>query len=112
MIIENWQIINYCWWMRIKFDKNCCWTEDWNTCLRKMYYAFVNDDDLCDEVATLKVEIEFLEAKLKDSMLESRKEAKAKKMYKFLLMIIWLKLLFLVLGYSNDELKIEFLALP
>ena len=28
-----------------------------NTCLRKMSYAFVNYDDLCDEVATLKAEI-------------------------------------------------------
>ena len=53
-----------------------------NTCLRKMSYGFVSDVDLCDEVATLKAEIEVLKANLKDSMLKSRKEAKAKKMYK------------------------------
>ena len=84
-----------------------------NIYLRKMSYALVCDDELCDEVATLKVKIEVLEAKLKDSMLESRKEVKTKKMYKFLLMISWLILPFLVLGHCNDELKnVEFLAVP
>ena len=44
-----------------------------NTCLKKLSYDFVSDADLCDEIATLKVEIEVLEANLKDSMLELRK---------------------------------------
>ena len=64
-----------------------------NTCLRKMPYGFVSDADLCDEVATLKAEIEVLETNLKDSMLESRKELNVKKMYKWLLMITWLIIL-------------------
>ena len=50
-----------------------------NGCPRKMSYAHINYDDLCDEVATLKADIEVVHAKLKNSMLESRKEAKAKK---------------------------------
>ena len=50
-----------------------------NECLRKMSYAHINDDDLCDEVVTLKEKIGVVQAKLKNYMLESRREAKAKK---------------------------------
>ena len=84
-----------------------------NGCLRKMSYAHINYEDLCDEVATLKAEVEVTVAKLKFSMLESKREAKAKNMYKLLLVISGLILLFLVFEYDNDERKIvEFLALP
>ena len=84
-----------------------------NGYLRKMSYAHINYDDLCDEVATLKADIEVVHAKLKNSMLESRKEAKAKKVYKFLLVISELILLFLAFRDDNDERKrVELLALP
>ena len=54
-----------------------------NICLRKMSYALVSDDDLCDEVATLKAKIEVLEAKLRDSMLEQEKKQKRRKYTNF-----------------------------
>ena len=50
-----------------------------NGCLRKMSYAHIIDNNLCDEVAILKAKIEVVQAKLKNSMLESRREAKEKK---------------------------------
>ena len=84
-----------------------------NGCLRKMSYAHINYEDLCDEVATLKAEVEVITAKLKFSMLESRREAKAKNMYKLLLVISGLILLFLAFRDDNDERKrVELLALP
>ena len=52
-----------------------------------MSYTHINYEDLCDEVATLKVEVEVTTAKLKFFMLESRREAKVKNMYKLFLVI-------------------------
>ena len=84
-----------------------------NGCLRKMSYAHINYEDLCDEVATLKAEVEVTTTKLKFFMLESRREAKAKNMYKLLLVVSGLILLFLAFGDDNDERKrVELLALP
>ena len=50
-----------------------------NECLKKMSYAHISEEDLCDEIVTLKAEIEVVATKLKYSMLESIREAKAKK---------------------------------
>ena len=49
-----------------------------NACLRKMSSISIIDN-LCDEVATLKVKIEVVQEKLQNYEVESRREAKKKK---------------------------------
>ena len=58
-----------------------------NACLsRKSSISII--DDLCDEIATLKVEIKVVQAKLQTYVVDSRREAKAKKkVYKYVLII-------------------------
>ena len=77
-----------------------------NGCLRKMSCAQINYEDLCDEMVTLKAEVKVTTVKLKFSMLESRRKAKAKNMNILILVISGLILLFLAFGDDNDERKI------
>ena len=82
-----------------------------NTCLRKISSISITDD-LCDEVATLKADIEVLQAKLQIYEVGSRREAK-KKLYKYVLIISWLIILYLTLGHDSYEPKTsELLVLP
>ena len=48
-----------------------------NACLRKISSVSITND-LCDEVVTLKAEIEFLQSKLQIYEVGSRREAKKK----------------------------------